>query len=588
MISRIAIIAFAVILILCVLLILYFTYSKKKESFEGENEDLKDLFVESFIQDSIENFQWTVYENFEIDNLNSNDSKSEFVENMNQNKRNIHYSIISLKYFANNLNFFYGNSDIPDNILNFQSLAEQLKIPKKLLKRIFQSHNYIRKWIKNFNDNYSKYEKGEINTETLVRKVAPEYNENLNYKREKIGKIGKNKNYKNRKIVEIESFEDTKYFTLLKNIIRKYNYHIHKFHEKLEETTLNNTLDQNKKELWKIARKFMGKDRKYLFNKIVNDEDNIRKFCNYELTLEDYEPEIFVENYEIWEKIKSGVKSGYEYVKDAVKRAGKYIIEKGSEVGKNILEGIKKAGLWVKEVSTAAYEAAKKLGSSTLELIEKHAIPILKDLLNQYIIIEDGKREDGTPIKEVHIKLAPVRSLLKHAIIAFAISLPLPLTGPVVMKLLDLGFDYILLKLQSYISKFINYIIETKFPDFKYAVFLENFIFENYNEISGKEYLRQNIEKINSLLKDEINKDEEVKIKDEINKDEEVKIKDEINKKENINDETKKDIIKLLKYNLGKEEYEKFKNILNKYMFDKEIIYILDKFFLLKHKIIKL
>ncbi len=559
MISRIAIIAFAIILILCVLLILFFTYSRKKESFEDENENLKDLFVESFIQDSIENFQWTVYENFET--VNSEDSKLEFIENMNIEKRNINDSIISLKYFANNLNFFYGNSDIPDNILNFQSLAEHLKIPKKLLKRIFQSHNYIRKWTKNFNNNYSKYEKGEINTETLIRKVAPEYNENLNYqKREK-----KEKNYKNEK-----SFENTKYFTSLKNIIRKYNYHIHKFQEKLEETILNNTLDQNKKELWNIARKFIGKNRKYLFNKIINDENNIRKFCNYELTLEDYEPEIFVENYEIWEKIKSGVKSGYEYVKDAVKRAGKYIIEKGSEVGKTIMEGIKKAGLWVKEVSTAAYEAAKKLGSSTIELIEKHAIPILKDLLNQYIIIEDGKREDGTPIKEVHIKLAPVRALLKNAIIAFAISLPLPLTGPVVMKLLDLGFDYILLKLQSYISKFINYIIENKFPDFKYAVFLENFIFENYNEISGKEYLRHNIENINNLLKYEENE------------------KKDKNKKEIINNDTKKDIIELLKYNLGEEEYEKFKNILNKYMFDKEVIYILDKFFLLKYKIIKL
>ncbi len=564
------IIIFAILIFIAILLFLYFIFLHKKENFV-EEENLKELFVESFIQDSIENFEWTVYENFNFDLDTSEKITHEIKSNQ---QKNIKDSIISLKYFVNNLNYFYGESDIPDNILNFHTLAEQLKIPKKLLKRIFQNNEYIRKWIKKFNQTYLKYEKGEINTETLIRTVAPEYNENLRF----LGGI-KDK-YKDEN--KIDSFTDTKYFTSLKNVIKKYNYHIHKFQEKLEESISNNTVPQNKKELWNIARKFIGKERKYLFNRIMSDENNIKKFCNYELTLEDFEPDIFVENYEIWEKIKSGVKSGYEYVKDIVKRAGKYIVEKGSEVGKTIMDGIKKAGLWVKEASKAAYEAAKKLGASTLELIEKHAIPILKDLLNKYIIIEDGKREDGTPIKEVHIKLAPVRSLLKNAIIAFAISLPLPFTGPVVMKLLDLGFDYILLKLQSYISRFINYIIENKFPDFKYAVYLENFEnesfenYEKYNEYSAKEYLRQSIEKIN-LSEGYIEVIENNENEEENEENEEEKHYE--NKKD-----IKSDLTKLLKYNLGNEEYYKFKKILNKYMFDKEVIYILDKFLLLKSK----
>lgn len=537
----IKIVVIGIIIFLIIGITIYLTYNNNKEYFDECN--ITNLFVENYIEDSVENYNWTIYENFNIDLIEGFDENT--LNEFNENKKHIQKSIISLKYFANTLEYFYGNTDIPKNILNFQTLAEQLQIPKNMIQRLLQNDAYIKKWLKIFKKLYEKYEKGQINGELFIKKVAPEYNKILN----------------NEKSKKPEYFSE-KYENTLKIYVQKCNNHINKFKEKIFPYLEKNEIPKIKKELWNIAKKFIGEKRKYLFHKLINNLDDLNKFYNNQLKLEDYEPEIFIENYELWEKIKSGVKSGYEYVKDKVKKAGKYIIEKGSELGNTIMEGIKNAGLWIKEVSKTAYEAAKKLGSSTLELIEEHAIPVLKNLINEYIIIKDGKREDGTAIKEVHIKLAPVRSLLKHAIVAFAISLPLPLTGPVVMKLLDLGFDYILLKLQKYISKFINYIIENKFPDFKYAVYLENYIYEKFL-----------IEKYEiEVIKEKLRRD----IKDIQNKSKTV----ENNLSDNLSD-TKK----IIKYNLGKEKYKEFINIIGENINKKDIILLLDK--IIQNKIYK-
>ena len=352
---------------------------------------------ENYINEINDDMEYTeTYEDYQdIENYFVNGYAIEYVENFELlNIANNHCNPLN-EQFNKILHISNILCAASSNLQKTRKEAERIGLHNKLYQRILKDQESANKFSTDFHIILAKHYK---NLSKVVEKIAPEIFDEVK-KESQIEKFSLECYGKN-KLSNMIKIQD-KIILQLKNALKMCL---------IRSDNLDSIFNNQK------VRKYCehAKINPNILLKIIENKDEVLKFLNNETTLENYDPDSFIENYSWWSKIKKtvskvtnkitdtalkvgkwikktasnikdGIIKGYEQIKGKIGDAFDKIHDKIVDISHSALKGIKDVVKKIGQASKKAWEAIKKAFAAAGKWIVNFAKDIFKKIMEQYL-----------------------------------------------------------------------------------------------------------------------------------------------------------------------------------------------------------
>ncbi len=349
-----------ILIIIVISVVIYFILKNKgKENYVknyySNEKIIEDKIVKNFLLETYSSEYTKIQQIIQKENIHNNPLSNEF-------NRIFHLSHIIKKEI---------NVDRNKALENIKKEADNIGLNSKFCKRILKNIETAEKFSLDFFKEIEKEEKiGKI-----INNIAYELIEEVLEKEENSEKI---ENYQ----------DDEKLHNCLKILYKKINNtneKIHEFKKCLNDNKINNLqIIKNSEIIKNLAKKADIRDE--TLEKILKNENEIKNFIYGLKTLEDYDPEYYIENYSFWGSIGNFFKHIGEDIRHDVQVARKWFIHVGDVIKKDA----EKVDKWIVHTADVIGDDIKIDTEKAVRWFVKAYHAIGKWISKEEIIIKNG------------------------------------------------------------------------------------------------------------------------------------------------------------------------------------------------------